>query len=166
MNEYPYSDESRSEDNPNLKLIKKEFNKELLNYLKNLNVINEGKIVTVDPEKYKKFHRNRLDIDEKDYQNTAINNKELLLETYEKLYLILADIHSRSKKAKEDIEKIKEEHNTLIEEIKIVREKELRKKETSGSLKLLHSVSINENNDERSKKKEKKKKKKKKIFLK
>eukprot|EP00833_Pecoramyces_ruminatium_P005412 jgi/Orpsp1_1/1179444/evm.model.c7180000069388.1 len=109
----------------------------------NLNVINEGEIIAVDPEKSKKQQRNKLIINDKDYQNSAINNKELLLETYEKLYLILADIQHRSKKAKESIEQIKEEHNTLIEEIKIVRDKELKIKDgVRDSSKL--RVSINE----------------------
>ncbi|ORX46438.1 ankyrin, partial [Piromyces finnis] len=136
---YKYSSEIQSEDNPNYDLLNKEINKELLDYLQHLSLMSDGEIISIEPlssskTNKKQRQRNRLKIDDKDYQNVQLNNKELLLEMYEKLYLILFDIQQRSKKAKESIQKIKEEHANLIKEIKTIREKELKSKANSKSM--------------------------------
>jgi len=109
----------------------------------------DGEIISMEPQKTRKKQRNPLKIDDKDYLNSQINNKELLLETYEKMYLILSDIQLRSRKAKESIKKTKEEHNELIDEIKIVREKELKAKANNKPIdELKPMTSIDEINEE------------------
>ena len=151
VTQYTYSNESSAEDHPHHDLIIKEFNTEVLNYIQSLKLMKENIIIPVDPPKKSKDpqakkQRKQLVIEDQDYQNASINNKAVLLETYEKLYLILVDIHLRSKKAKESIEKIKEEHTNLIEEIKMIREKEVECKSRSGSRPAMTSIDeINEN---------------------
>jgi len=164
VTQYKFSPENDTEDNPNYDLIRKAFNTDLLTYIQGLKLATEGEgegegesksgggdgtpVVQKkarDEGKGKNPTRKDLVIEEEAYQNAQLNNKEVLLETYEKLFLILEDIQLRSTKAKITIDRIKEEHNNLIEEIKMIRDKENESKSRNGSRLVMSSINeINE----------------------